>query len=328
MPAKRKRDSAQPQERTKSRLKIILAATVVLISLPFSTQAQQSSSPHQSLKIDVELTLVTATVTDPSGRIVSGLRPENFRLWEDRVEQKIEYFSEEDVPMSLGLIFDISGSMSEKLSKARDAAVTFLKMGSPEDEYFLVEFSDAPKVTEDITTDVSRLQNHLVFAHAKGMTALFDAVYVGLEKLRTGTNTKKALLVITDGEDNHSRYTFSDVKEFARERDVQIFAIGIVDPVSSVLVEGSNGRAVIEDLVAITGGRAFFPESVYELEDICAKIALELKNQYVIGYHPGNTEKNGKWRKIRVKLSPPKGLPSLSVRSKTGYYAPTLDVVP
>jgi Ca-activated chloride channel family protein len=271
--------------------------------------------------------LVTATVTDPSGRIVSGLRPENFQLWEDKVEQKIEYFSEEDVPLSLGLIFDTSGSMSEKLSKARDAAVTFLKTGSPEDEYFLVEFSNAPKVTEDLTTDISRLQNHLIFAQAKGMTSLFDAVYLGLEKLRSGTNTKRALLVITDGEDNRSRYTFSDVKEFARERDVQIFAIGIVEPVSSVLVEGSNGRAIIEDLVGITGGRAFFPESVYELEDICAKIAVELKNQYVLGYHPSNTEKNGKWRKIHVKVSPPKGLSSLSVRSKRGYYAPMLDAV-
>jgi Ca-activated chloride channel family protein len=301
---------------------------MVLVFLGVPIQAQQSSSRNQSLKIDVELALVTATVTDPSGRIVSGLRPENFQVWEDKVEQKIEYFSEEDVPLSLGLIFDTSGSMSEKLSKARDAAVTFLKTGSPEDEYFLVEFSDSPKVTEDLTTDISRLQNHLIFAQAKGMTSLFDAVYMGLEKLRGGTNTKKALLVITDGEDNHSRYNFSDVKEFARERDVQIFAIGIVDPVSSTLVEGSNGRAIVEDLVGITGGRAFFPESVYELEDICAKIAIELKNQYVIGYHPSNTEKNGKWRKIHVKVSPPKGLPSLSVRSKTGYYAATLDAVP
>ena len=301
---------------------------MVLVFLGVPIQAQQSSSRNQSLKIDVELALVTATVTDPSGRIVSGLRPENFQVWEDKVEQKIEYFSEEDVPLSLGLIFDTSGSMSEKLSKARDAAVTFLKTGSPEDEYFLVEFSDSPKVTEDLTTDISRLQNHLIFAQAKGMTSLFDAVYMGLEKLRGGTNTKKALLVITDGGDNHSRYNFSDVKEFARERDVQIFAIGIVDPVSSTLVEGSNGRAIVEDLVGITGGRAFFPESVYELEDICAKIAIELKNQYVIGYHPSNTEKNGKWRKIHVKVSPPKGLPSLSVRSKTGYYAATLDAVP
>jgi Ca-activated chloride channel homolog len=147
---------------------------------------------NQSLKIDVELALVTATVTDPSGRIVVGLRPEDFQLWEDKVEQQIEYFSQEDVPLSLGLIFDTSGSMSEKLSTARDAAVTFLKPGSPEDEYFLVEFSDTPKVTEDLTTDISRLQNHLIFAQAKGATSLFDAVYMGLEKLSSGTNKKRA----------------------------------------------------------------------------------------------------------------------------------------
>lgn len=232
------------------------------------------------------------------------------------------------MPLSIGLIFDTSGSMSEKLSEARDAAVTFLKTGSPEDQYLLVEFSDGPKVTEDLTTDISRLQNHLIFSQAKGMTALFDAVYVGLERIRSGSNPKKALLIITDGEDNHSRYTFADLKEYAREQDVQIFAIGIVDPVNSALVEGSNGRAIIEDLVGITGGRAFFPQSVYELEDICAKIAIELKSQYLIGYHPTNTDKNGNWRKIRIKVNPPKGLSPLSVRAKTGYYAPSVDTAP
>jgi Ca-activated chloride channel family protein len=315
----------QQREGTKSKVKKITAVVVVLVCLSLPTQAQQSSPRNQALKIDVELALVTATVTDPSGRIVTGLHPENFRVWEDKVEQKIEYFSEEDVPLSLGLIFDTSGSMSEKLSTARDAAVTFLKSGTTDDEYFLVEFSHAPKITEDLTSDISRLQNHLIFAQAKGMTSLFDAIYMGLDKLRSGTNAKKALLVITDGEDNHSRYTFADVREFVRERDVQIFAIGIVDPVSSELLEGSTGRTIIEDLVGITGGRAFFPESVYELEDVCAKIAVELKNQYLIGYHPSNTEKNGKWRKIHLKVNPSKGLPSLSVRSKTGYYAPALN---
>jgi len=182
------------QESTRSRVKTILFGIVALVFLAVPIQAQQSSSRNQSLKIDVELALVTATVTDPSGRIVSGLRPENFQVWEDKVEQKIEYFSEEDVPLSLGLIFDTSGSMSEKLSKARDAAVTFLKTGSPEDEYFLVEFSDSPKVTEDLTTDISRLQNHLIFAQAKGMTSLFDAVYMGLEKLGTARIRRKPCL--------------------------------------------------------------------------------------------------------------------------------------
>ena len=305
----------------------ILAGALVLVFVSSAIQAEESPSKtrNQTIKVDVDLVLVAATVSDPAGRIVTGLGREHFRLWEDKVEQNIEYFSAEDVPLSLGLIFDTSGSMAEKISEARDAAATFLKTGSPEDEYFLVEFGKEPKLTEDLTTDISRLQNHLIFTQAKGMTSLFDAVYLGLEKIRSGSNTKKALLIITDGEDNHSLYTFSDLKEFAREQDVQIFAIGIIDPVTSVLGEGTTGRTTIEDLVGIAGGRAFFPQSVYELDDICAKIALELKNHYVMGYHSTNADKNGKWRKIHLKINPPKGLPPLSVRAKTGYYAPALE---
>jgi Ca-activated chloride channel family protein len=158
------------------------------------------------------------------------------------------------------------------------------------------------------------------------MTALYDAVYVGLNTIKEGTNTKKALLLITDGEDNRSRYTFSNVREFLRERDVQIFAIGIVSEWGSQLSVGQSGRALIDDFSNMTGGRAFFPNSVYELEDICTKIAVELKNQYMLGYRSTNESKDGAWRKIRLKVNPPKGLPNLNVRGKTGYYAPAMNV--
>ena len=166
---------------------------MVLVVVSSAIQAQESPSKtrNQTLKVDVDLVLVAATVSDPAGRIVTGLGREYFRLWEDKVEQNIEYFSAEDVPLSLGLIFDTSGSMAEKISEAHDAAVTFLKTGSPEDEYFLVEFGKEPKLTEDLTTDISRLQNHLIFAQVKGMTSLFDAVYLGLEKIRSGSNTRR-----------------------------------------------------------------------------------------------------------------------------------------
>lgn len=279
----------------------------------------------QTLKVDVDLVLVNATVTDPQNRYVTGLGREHFQIWEDKIEQQIAYFSAEDVPVSLGLIFDISGSMKDKISTARDAAVTFLKTGNPDDEYFLVEFANRPEMAEDFTTDVSRLQNRLIFAPAKGMTAMYDSVYLGLEKLKEGSNPKKALLLITDGEDNRSRYTFSNVREFVKEQDVQIYGIGIVDAFNSQLGAGRSGRAMIEELTDLTGGRAFFPSSVYDLEDICTKIAIELKNQYVIGYHSTNEAKDGKWRKLRVKVNPPKGLPHLNVRAKSGYYAPLAD---
>jgi Ca-activated chloride channel family protein len=186
-----------------------------------------------SLKVDVDLVLVNATVTDQLNRYVSGLDQEHFQLWEDRVEQKIQYFSAEDVPISVGIIFDVSGSMKDKISTAVAAATTFVRSGNPDDEHFLIEFSSRAQVASDFTTDITRLQNKLIFASAKGMTAVYDAVYLGLEKVKDGTNPKKALLLITDGEDNQSRYTFSQVRDYVKEQDVQIYAIGIVDDWSS-----------------------------------------------------------------------------------------------
>jgi Ca-activated chloride channel family protein len=286
------------------------------------TRAQEPSAKtkNQTIKVDVDLVLVNATVSDLQGRMVTGLERENFQLWEDKIEQKLDYFSTEDTPLSIGVIFDSTGSMSDKISTARDAAVTFLKTGNPEDEYFLVTFSQEARLAEDFTTDISRLQNRLLFSPAKGLTPLFDAVYMGLDKMKGAINKRKALLLITDGEDNHSRYSFPDIKEFIKEQDVQIFAIGIVNP-NGDLALGKTGRQIIEDLVGVTGGRAFFPDSVYELEDICTKIAVELQNQYVLGYHSTNGAKDGKWRKIRLKVNPPKGISGLSVRGKSGYYA-------
>jgi Ca-activated chloride channel family protein len=296
------------------------------IQNPQENTAENSEKlPAQSLRIDVELVLVNATVTDSLNRYVSGLEAEHFQIWEDKVEQKIEYFSAEDVPISIGVIFDVSGSMKDKIATARQAAATFLKTGNPEDEYFLVEFANRPEVASDFTTDITKLQSRLIITPAKGMTAMYDSVYLGLEKLKDGTNPKKALLLITDGEDNRSRYTFQNVKEFVKEQDVQIYGIGIVDEWNSQLSAGKTGRAMIEELADITGGRAFFPDSVYELEDICTKIAIELKNQYVIGYHSTNEAQDGKWRKLRMKINPPKGIQRLNVRYKQGYYAPAGD---
>ena len=308
---------------------LLLALPALMVARAGRVQKQQAASAEktqdQTLKVDVDLVQVNATVTDSLNRYVSGLGQEHFQIWEDKFEQKIEYFSSEDVPVSIGMIFDVSGSMKDKLTTPRDAAVTFLKTGNPDDEYFLVEFANRPEVASGFTTDVSKLQSKIIFAPAKGMTAMYDAVYVGLEKLKEGNNPKKALLLITDGEDNRSRYTFQNVKEFVKEQDVQIYAIGISDEWNSQLGAGRTGRAMVEELADLTGGRAFFPDSVYELEDICTKIAIELKNQYVIGYHSTNAAKDGKWRKLRLKVNPPKGIQHLNVRAKAGYFAPTAD---
>jgi Ca-activated chloride channel homolog len=310
---------------------LLLTLPAVMVARAGRTQEPQEPStdkpkqPTQTLKIDVDLVLVSATVTDSLNRYVSGLEASHFQIWEDKIEQKVEYFSAEDVPISIGVIFDVSGSMKDKIATARQAAATFLKTGNPEDEYFLVEFANRPEVASDFTTDVTKLQTKLIMTPAKGMTAMYDSVYLGLEKLKEGTNPKKALLLITDGEDNRSRYTFQNVKEFVKEQDVQIYGIGIVDDFNSQLGAGRTGRALIEELSELTGGQAMFPDSVYELEDICTKIAVELKNQYVIGYHSTNGAKDGKWRKLRVKVNPPKGIQRLNVRAKQGYYAATAD---
>ncbi len=306
-------------------LPAVIAARTSRGQNPQEPSADKPDKKNTTLKVDVDLVLVNATVTDSLNRYVSGLEQEHFQIREDKVEQKISYFSSEDVPISLGVIFDVSGSMKDKISTARDAAVTFLKTGNPEDEYFLVEFANRPEVAADFTTDVTKLQNKLIFTPAKGMTAMYDSVYLGLEKLKEGTNPKKALLLITDGEDNRSRYTFQNVKDFVKEQDVQIYGIGIVDDWNSQLGAGHTGRAMIEELSELTGGGAFFPSSVYDLEDICTKIAVELKNQYVLGYHSTNGSKDGRWRKLNVKVNPPKGIQHLNVRSKSGYYAPTAD---
>jgi len=295
---------------------------------PQQPSTEKSDKPAPPLKIDVDVVLVNATVTDSLNRYVSGLESEHFQIWEDKVEQKIETFSAEDVPVSVGVIFDVSGSMKDKIDTARVAANTFLKSGNPEDEYFIVQFANRPELAADFTTDISKLQSKLILTPAKGMTAMYDSVYLGLEKLKEGSNPKKALLLITDGEDNRSRYTFQNVKEFVKEQDVQIYGIGIVDDWNSQLGAGKTGRAMVEELADLTGGRAFFPDSVYELEDICTKIAVELKNQYVIGYHSTNEAKDGKWRKLRLKVNPPKGIQRLNVRAKQGYYAPTADGAP
>jgi Ca-activated chloride channel homolog len=279
---------------------LAILASLFAVVAPFRGQ----QLPPQNLKVDVDLVLVNATVTDTEGRYVVGLEKKNFRVWEDKIEQQVEYFSTENAPISVGLIFDASGSMHDTLSYARDAALAFLETADAHDEYFLVEFNDKPHITVDLTQDVAKLQEHILFIPAKGSTALYDAVYVGMEKLKKATYPKRALITITDGEENHSRYSFANLRDFVREQNVQIFSIG--------------AAGAINNIVEMTGGYAFHGDG---LTDICQKIAIELKNEYVIGYRSTNHAKDGRWRKVQLKVDTPRGLSKLSVRAKTGYYA-------
>jgi Ca-activated chloride channel homolog len=280
----------------------------LLLLVIFPSAAAILAQQIKPLKVDVDMVMINATVTNPENKLVTDLKASDFQLFEDKVAQTIRYFSTEDQPLSLGIVFDISHSMENKIALAREAAQTFLETGTPEDEYFLVEFNNRAKLTEDFTTDIARLRNHLAFSPPGGSTALYDAVYLGLAKVRKGTNPKKALLLITDGEDNHSRYSRGDIREFARDSDSQIYTIDL-------------GRALVGELSDITGGHSF-RGNVDDLQDICEKIAQELKSQYVIGYTSSNTTKDGKYRKVRLKVNSPQGMPKLHIRAKDGYFGP------
>lgn len=277
---------------------------------------------HKPLRATTNMTLVNVSVMDPLGRIVTGLRQNNFRVFEDGVEQEIVYFASDDVPVSIGVIFDMSGSMENKIQKSRNAAVQFIRTANPRDEYFLVDFNDRAQMITPFTDNVRHLQNQLMYTAAHGMTALYDGVYLGLSQMRSAHHERKALLILSDGGDNHSRYTETDIRRFVQESDVQIYAIGLFDANGGRTPEERQGPALLADLTQLTGGRMFVVQNLSQLPDIATKISMELRNQYVLGYIPSNRHHYGKWRKIKVRLRPPRGLPPLKVHARTGYYGP------
>jgi Ca-activated chloride channel family protein len=273
-------------------------------------------------KVDVDLVLVPVTVTDDWNRIVTGLDKENFTVMEGNQLQEVKHFSSEDAPLSLGVIFDMSGSMSDKIEKSREAVIEFFKTANPLDEFFMITFNDRPQLRADFTKSVEDIQGKLVYTVPQGSTALLDAIYMGISKMKDARNAKKALLIISDGGDNHSRYTEGEIKSMVKEADVQIYSIGIFS-LAPPTPEEVSGPALLTEISNVTGGRMFTINNPNELADVATKIGIELRNQYVLGYRPSNKAKDGRWRKIKVKLIPPKGLPHMNVYAKTGYYAPS-----
>jgi VWFA-related protein len=281
--------------------------------------------PRGNIRVESTLVLIPVTVTDPLNRFVTGLDRENFRLFEDKSEQKLTHFASEDAPLSVGLVFDTSGSMGNKLDKSRQAVSQFFKTANPEDEFFLIQFNDRPELVVDFTTRLEEIQNRLTFTQSKGRTALLDAVYMALHKMKKGKNPRKALLIISDGGDNSSRYTESEIKNLVREADVQIYAIGIYESMANRgrTPEELSGPSLLTEIAEQTGGRQFSVENLNELPDVAAKIGIELRNQYILGYTPTNPERDGKYRRVQVKLVQPRGLPPLRAFWRLGYYAPT-----
>jgi len=273
-----------------------------------------------TIRTDTELVLVPVTVTDPMNRVVVGLEQENFQLFEGKQSQDIKHFSREDAPVSLGVILDVSGSMETKIERAREAVLKLLEASNPQDEFFLITFSDTPHVVQTFTNTIGEMQEQLLLVRPKGQTALLDALYLGLNKMHEAKYARKALLLISDGGDNRSRYTEKEVKARIKESDVLVYSVGVFDREFATREE-RLGPELLTEVSEVTGGRCYTLDNPNYLPIITRHIGLELRNQYVLAYSPNKSKNDGKWRKINVKLTQlPQRVPQLHVHARPGYY--------
>ncbi len=308
-------------------IQVIFGTLLMTLSLSFAIGQTPSATstpddPDRPLRVKTDLVTLTLTVTDQYGRYVSGLSKNAFTITDNNQEQDIQFFSDSDAPVSVGIVFDVSGSMAgEKILKAQQALSRFISTSHPMDEYFLIAFNSRAQLLLDRSRDGEAVLRKLTMVQPSKDTALYDAVYLGVDRVTRGAHQKKALLIISDGQDNASRYNFGEVRRLMKESDVVTYAVGIVDSNDSTSALGMQGQAFLDELTSVTGGKAFYPQSDVEMDEIFERIALELRHQYSLGYVPKNFEPNGKWRKVKVKVKPPRGLPRLTVRGREGYYA-------
>jgi len=284
--------------------------------------SRATSIPGAEIHIDVNLVLVPVAVTDPMNRLVTGLERENFQVFDNDAPQTIKSFATDDAPLTIGIVFDLSGSMTSKFVRARKALSEFLRTCNPQDEFFVVGFNDRPAILVDYTSDVDDVEARMVMLRPENRTALIDAMYLAVNHLKLAKYDRKALLVISDGGDNRSRYTQGELTRVVRESQVQIYSIGIFD-IYAPTEEEQNGPMLLHEISEQTGGRLFKVLDVQDLSDIAQRISEELRNEYVLGYTPTDRRRNGAWRKLKVRLLPPPGLPQLEERSREGYYAPS-----
>jgi Ca-activated chloride channel family protein len=297
-------------------------------------QKSQQAAPPPNLeqgavptfKAHADLVLIPVTVTDQLNRFVLGLQKEDFQLFEDGVAQNVTLFSGEDAPLSVGVLFDKSASMSYKLGGSRDAATQLLNALNKDDEAYLVEFADAAKMSVGFTSNTARISNALKSAQATGQTAMLDAIDTGLNEMKEAKNSRKAIVIVSDGGDNRSHYTAAQIEALVREADVQIYAMGVFDPVftSALTPEEISGPRLLSEIATQTGGRAFAASSPGDMPSVATRIAVELRNQYVLGYYPKNKARDGKYRNVEVRVAAPPGLGSpIKAHWRLGYYAPS-----
>lgn len=301
---------------------VVVVTTIAAVGQAPEPTPPDEPNPDRPIPVRTDLVTLTLTVTDLYGRYVSALPKTAFTIFDNNKEQTITFFSDSDAPVSVGIVFDVSGSMSgEKISKARNALKRFIDTSHPSDEYFLIAFNTRAQLLLDRSRDGEALLRKLTLVQPRQNTALYDAVYLGLERVTRGTHQKRAMIIISDGQDNASRYNFGEVRRLMKESDVVTYAVGILDRSDSSSMLGVQGQAFLDELTSVTGGKAFYPSTNVELDEIFERIALELRHQYSIGYTPDDFQPDGKWRKVKVRVKPPRGLSRLTVRSREGYYA-------
>ena len=318
-------------ERSLVTLTLFTSLALAQTTVESNTQ-QTTSSPNlqqdavPTFRAHADLVLIPVTVTDDVNRFVLGLQKEDFQLFEDGVEQNVSLFSGEDAPLSVGVLFDKSASMSYKLGSSRDATTQLLNALNKEDEAFLVEFADLATLSVGLTGNTAEIRGALKNAQASGMTALLDAVNTGLAEMKEAKNSRKAIVVVSDGGDNRSHYTAAQIESLVREADVQIYAMGVFEPVfsSALTPEEISGPRLLSEIATQTGGRAFAAAVPGDMPSVATRIAVELRNQYVLGYYPKNKSRDGKYRNVEVRVAPPPGIGSpLKVHWRLGYYAPS-----
>src|SRR5262245_18947186 len=304
----------------------MLRPTLALILLAVATlsSAQNLDDRDSTLRVDVELVQLPVSVLDKDGLPVRGLQKDHFTVFEDKVQQYITVFKQEDIPLSIGLVIDASGSMTDKLERLNTAAVTFVRESNPEDETSIVSFADEASLEQDFTKSTRKLSQALSSITPNGNTALYDAVFLAARHLNEqGYHEKKVLLVVSDGEDNKSKYKLNEVLSALQESKIIVYSVGLLSSESVFTYTPDGGKKALKKLAEATGGASFFPKNVSQVEEICKRIARDLRNQYTIGYKPSNDKLDGSFRKVQVKVNAPKTVSNIKVRTKQGYYAPT-----
>jgi VWFA-related protein len=300
------------------------------------TPSGEKKGREYTINVDVNLVVLHATVLDKKGRMVNDLGAQDFRVYEDGALQKVSVFSHADIPVTMGIVIDDSGSMREKRQGVNAAALTFVKTSNPQDQVFVVNFNDVYYLDTpgDFASNIEDLKTALDKIDSRGGTALYDAVYASLDHVKLGNRDKKVLLVITDGEDNASRYSFEELLRYAQKSNAVIYTIGLLgseEPGGLFKIHGGSAHRaakILDKIAEATGGQSYFPKSLDEVSDTCEQIAHDIRNQYTLAYSPSNASKDGTYRNVRVEAFAPSSHTKLQVRTRPGYFAPKKAAIP